>query len=85
MRIVAHVFWLLCNFSDQCEDLRLGDGQIFLIRPLFLRSFLECEVLQLWNCHVVAEKTIYSSYWVCDMTFYDVEMSMKHFTFVLNR
>ena len=60
MRIVAHVFWLLRNFSDQCEDLRLGDGQIFLIRPFFfLHSFLECEVLQVCNCHVVAEKTIY--------------------------
>ena len=64
------MFWLLRDFSDQCEDLSLGDGpKFFLSDPFFLCSFLGCEVFQVCSCHVVAEMTLYSSYWVCDMTF----------------
>lgn len=70
MWIVTHMFWLLCDFIDWCEDLRLDDGPNFSDQTLFiLHSFLACKVLQVCNCYVVAETTIYSPYWMCDMTF----------------
>ena len=28
-RNLAYAFWLLGDFSDLCEDIRLGDGPVF--------------------------------------------------------
>jgi len=39
MQIVAHVFWLLHDFSDQCEDLRLGNWPNFSDQTLFFMQF----------------------------------------------
>jgi hypothetical protein len=37
----AYACWLLRDFSDQCEDIRLDDGQICSCLSLFLlRDFL---------------------------------------------
>jgi hypothetical protein len=52
MRIVAHVFWLLHDYSDQCEDLRLGNWLNFSDQTLFMHfsRVLGLASMQLSHC-----------------------------------
>jgi hypothetical protein len=54
---ILHTRFILHDFSDQCEDLRLDDGPIFFYLTLLLFDFLRCKVSQKHNYCVIAEQT----------------------------
>ena len=55
----TYTYWLLHDFSNQCEDARLEDGPNFSdLSPFLLCSFIYCEVSQEHNFHVIAKLTV---------------------------
>ena len=55
MQIFAYTCWLLCDFIDLCQDIRLDGGQIVSILTLFLWCDFLHEVSQERNFHITAE------------------------------